>query len=86
MGEGVPLSSGLSARELQVLSLIADGFTSKEIAAKLYLSESTVKDHRKKIIKKLKAANIVEAVYLATLEIRAWRLNAARTPGAVSPG
>ncbi len=44
---------GLSDREKQVLKLIAEGHTSKEIADKLYLSIKTVMAHRSNIMEKL---------------------------------
>ncbi|HEY0244501.1 MAG TPA: response regulator transcription factor [Mucilaginibacter sp.] len=43
----------LSSRELELVHLIADGMTNKEIAERLFLSIHTVKTHRKNIIKKL---------------------------------
>ncbi len=48
--EGVHL---LSARETEIIYLIADGLPNKDIADKLFLSVHTVKTHRKNIIKKL---------------------------------
>jgi len=44
----------LSAREKEVLTHIAEGYTNKEIAGKLFISVSTVKTHRVNIMKKLK--------------------------------
>src|ERR1700759_5107181 len=61
-GEGPALSSagngagephGLSAREVEVMSLIADGQTNGEIAARLFLAEKTVKNHVRRIYSKL---------------------------------
>jgi DNA-binding NarL/FixJ family response regulator len=46
-------ASSLSARETEIIRLIAAGMTNKEIAEKLYLSIHTIKTHRKNIIKKL---------------------------------
>ena len=43
----------LSSRELQILKLIAQGMTSHEIAAKLFIGKSTVDTHRKNMIRKL---------------------------------
>lgn len=43
----------LSARETEIVQLIAAGMTNKEIADKLFLSIHTIKTHRKNIIKKL---------------------------------
>lgn len=44
---------GLSARELEVMSLIAGGHTNGEIAAHLFLAEKTVKNHVRHIYSKL---------------------------------
>jgi DNA-binding CsgD family transcriptional regulator len=53
---GAEASSGnhrLSAREAEVMSLIADGQTNGEIAARLFLAEKTVKNHVRRIYSKL---------------------------------
>jgi len=47
------VNEGLSAREVDVLKLVAKGFANKEIAEKLYISTHTVMSHRKKITEKL---------------------------------
>ena len=57
-GEGPVLNGagephGLSAREVEVMSLIADGQTNGEIAAHLFLAEKTVKNHVRRIYSKL---------------------------------
>ena len=44
---------GLSAREAEVMSMIADGQTNGEIAARLVLAEKTVKNHVRRIYSKL---------------------------------
>jgi DNA-binding CsgD family transcriptional regulator len=46
-------SAGLSAREREVMSLIAGGRTNGEIAAYLFLAEKTVKNHVRRIYSKL---------------------------------
>ncbi|WP_354701591.1 Response regulator protein VraR [Paraconexibacter sp. AEG42_29] len=51
----------LSAREAQVLTLMADGGTNREIAARLHLAEETVKQHAAAIYRKLKVRNRTEA-------------------------
>jgi DNA-binding NarL/FixJ family response regulator len=48
-----PVPHGLSAREVEVMSLIADGQTNGEIAARLFLAEKTVKNHVRRIYSKL---------------------------------
>ena len=52
----------LSDRELQVLLLVAQGNNTQEIAEQLCLSENTIETHRRRIIMKLGARNIIEAV------------------------
>lgn len=57
---------GLSKRELEVLKLIALGFTDKEISDKLFIAPATVAIHRNKIHRKIKsrnAADITRFVY-----------------------
>jgi DNA-binding NarL/FixJ family response regulator len=51
--DGADDSHGLSAREAEVMSLIADGQTNGEIAAQLFLAEKTVKNHVRRIYSKL---------------------------------
>jgi two-component system response regulator DesR len=55
----------LSDRERQVLRLAADGATGAAIAAKLFLSEGTVRNYLSDAISKLGAANRVEAARMA---------------------
>jgi len=52
----------LTARENEVLSLLAKGMSREEIATKLFVSPETVKMHIKNIYKKLKAKNKVDAL------------------------
>ncbi len=58
----VPL---LSEREREVLDLIAVGSTNREIAARLFLSPHTVKEHTSAVYRKLNARNRAEAVQRA---------------------
>jgi DNA-binding NarL/FixJ family response regulator len=51
----------LSGRELDVLALIADGATNREIADHLYLSPHTVKEHTSSIYRKLDVRNRADA-------------------------
>jgi DNA-binding NarL/FixJ family response regulator len=51
----------LSERELEVLSLLADGATNEEIAGSLFLSEKTVKSHLSSIFRKLEVTNRTQA-------------------------
>ena len=55
----------LSAREIEVLGLVSKGYASKIIADKLFLSVHTVNNHRKKILEKIDASNIAEAITYA---------------------
>lgn len=55
----------LSARELEVLQLMAEGLRNKEIAAKLSIAEPTVKIHVQKIFSKLNVIDRTQAVVTA---------------------
>lgn len=56
----------LSTREKEILLLIKEGFLSKEIAKKLFLSVHTVNTHRQRILEKLNVGNSMEAIKYAT--------------------
>ena len=60
-----PAIGGLSPREVQVLRLVADGKTSKEIGALLTLTEQTVRSYRKTMMKKLGVNNVAALTQLA---------------------
>lgn len=60
-----PSTPSLSARETEVLALLADGLGTGEIAGRLYLSESTAKTHITHIYQKLGAANRAQALVTA---------------------
>lgn len=55
----------LTNREREILDLIVKGFTSKEIAQKLYISPRTVDTHRANLMEKLELNNIAELVRYA---------------------
>src|SRR6266853_4159764 len=57
--------AGLSPREVQVLRLVAEGKTSKEIATVLDLKEQTVRSYRKTMMKKLGVNNVAGLTQLA---------------------
>jgi DNA-binding NarL/FixJ family response regulator len=59
---GVPRPEHLTAREIDVLELIAEGLPNKAIAARLGISDQTVKFHASSIQGKLGAANRTDAV------------------------
>jgi two-component system response regulator NreC len=52
-GEGLSAQEVLTDREREVLQLIAEGYTNREIADLLHLSIKTVQNHRSKIMNKL---------------------------------
>jgi len=52
----------LTLREKEVLNFIAQGFSSKQIAAQLYISENTVANHRRNMLRKQGAKSSAELV------------------------
>ena len=58
-------SVGLSAREVDVLTLLASGWSNGEVGARLFISEETVKTHVRHLLAKLHARNRAHAVALA---------------------
>jgi DNA-binding NarL/FixJ family response regulator len=60
--EASRVSSGLTARETEVLRMIADGLANKEIAWRLGISEHTVKFHVSSLLGKLGAGSRAEAI------------------------
>lgn len=74
------IESLLSRREIDVVSLMAEGKSNRAIATHLVISEGTVKTHVKHILRKLKALNRAEAVF------RYMRMTAVQgTPPALPP-
>ena len=55
-------SLGITARELEILTLIARGLSNREIATQLFVSENTVKTHCSRAFDKLGAARRTQAV------------------------
>ena len=64
----------LTDREQQVLKLIADGLTNREISCNLLISESTVENHIHHIYEKLRVSNRAQAVAYA-FQLRIFLLN-----------
>jgi DNA-binding NarL/FixJ family response regulator len=60
--EGEDIEEPLTPREVEVLELLAEGFANKAIAARLGISDQTVKFHVSSIYGKLGAANRTDAV------------------------
>lgn len=56
---------GLTPRELEILQLIAQGLSNREIAERLFVSENTVKTHSANLFTKLNARRRTQAVQLA---------------------
>jgi two-component system NarL family response regulator len=61
-------SIDLTGRELEVLELVAGGFSNAEIAARLFIVEGTVKNHLHNILEKLHLQNRVQAAAFAIRE------------------
>ena len=61
-------SPRLTDRELEVLRLVAQGMSNREIAGELYISENTVKNHVRNILEKLHLHTRMEAVMYAVRE------------------
>ena len=55
---------GITPRELEILELIANGLSNREIAEKLFVSENTVKTHSSRLFDKLSARRRTQAVQL----------------------
>lgn len=58
-------SKRLTDRELEILNLVAKGYSNSEIGAKLYLSPNTIKAFVARITQKLNAKNRTHAVFIA---------------------
>ncbi|WP_426426256.1 response regulator transcription factor [Bradyrhizobium genosp. A] len=57
--------ASLTAREREIMALVASGLMSKQIAAQINLSEITVKVHRSHIMKKMEARSVADLVRMA---------------------
>ncbi|MDX1614144.1 MAG: response regulator transcription factor [Candidatus Promineifilaceae bacterium] len=63
--EDQPPDFALTKRELEVLTLLAEGLNNREIADQLFISRATVKAHVSHILNKMTASNRAEAIALA---------------------
>lgn len=66
MSENKVSENQLSNKENEVLQLISKGFTTKEIATKLFVSTRTIETHRANILKKLEVKNTAALIKKAT--------------------
>ena len=64
LNEGKLQELGVTRRELEILELIAGGMSNREIAAKLFVSENTVKTHSSRLFDKLSAKRRTQAVQI----------------------
>ena len=61
-----PRVAGLSPREREILQLIGEGLTNRQIGQRLYLSEKTVKNHISRLLAKLGVHRRIQAAVIAT--------------------
>jgi DNA-binding NarL/FixJ family response regulator len=66
--KGPAATASLSPREMEVLRLIADGKSTKEIAFELNLSAKTIETHRRQIMEKMKFDSIADLIKYAIRE------------------
>jgi DNA-binding NarL/FixJ family response regulator len=69
-GGGAASALGLTAREQEVLALVADGATNRLIARALFITEKTASVHVSNILRKLGVANRTQAARVARQENR----------------
>jgi ATP/maltotriose-dependent transcriptional regulator MalT len=55
---------GITPRELEILELIAQGLSNREIAERLFVSQNTVKTHSSRLFEKLSAKRRTQAVQI----------------------
>ena len=64
-GQSLPVAGGLTAREVQVLALVVEGRTNRQIAAQLVISEHTVRRHLQNVFGKLDVSSRAAATAYA---------------------
>lgn len=65
-GGRMPLPEDLTAQERRLLALLADGLTNRQIAARMFLAEKTVKNYVSRLLAKLGVERRTQAAVLAT--------------------
>ncbi|WP_354637872.1 response regulator transcription factor [Kitasatospora camelliae] len=70
----------LTERERQILALVGEGMTNRQIGQRLYLAEKTVKNHISRLLAKLGVERRVQAAVIATRTLAAQDGRPARTP------
>jgi two-component system, LuxR family, response regulator FixJ len=78
--------SRLTPRESEILALVVDGLSSKEIAAKLDVSFKTVEAHRAKIMRKMEASGVAQLVRMVVTSRTAGANSAASVPDGAADG
>jgi DNA-binding NarL/FixJ family response regulator len=82
----VPTGDILSAREAEVLDLVANALSNSQVAARLYITEATVKRHLRNIFTKLGAVSRIDAVNKGEKQRRMTGARREPGPGAPRPG
>jgi DNA-binding CsgD family transcriptional regulator len=53
----------VTPREIEIVKMLAEGYSSREISFQLFISEHTVHTHRRNIVKKLGVRNVAHLVH-----------------------
>ncbi|GLU34205.1 helix-turn-helix transcriptional regulator [Trinickia caryophylli] len=74
------MAAPFSARELQVLHLLGEGLSDKQIARNLGISDLTARKHRANLLKKANARNVCSLLFVSVQS--GWlKINGPRQPG-----